>query len=166
MSPREVFLSDADGFHIFHAEEFPAEEYATWRWTEPGMRGMAKGNWQSLISWIDNKIQTLDCGNLDIRGRGTYDCAAWFDKALRNRWIGNEYLASNEYLVRLIPRSTARTEPGPCSGSSCDHVSHARARQQVKPPRPECQRPDCEWAGTGHCPHPWDFPERGTDATD
>ena len=38
--------------------------------------------------------------------------------------------------------------------------------QPAAAPRAECGKADCQWAGAAHAPHPWDFPERGTDATD
>ena len=107
---REVFLSDLNGNHVFHAEEIGPDD---WRWTGPDLSGLARGNWEALIAWIDNKIGGLDFGALKYHGR-TYDdqCELHFDKDRRNQWFGGEYLAPNQYLVKVIPRQADDGHPG------------------------------------------------------
>ena len=98
---REVFLSDLNGCHVFHAIEANPGE---WYWTEPGLSGICRGDRKTLVSWVDNKIGTLDYGNLKVipPPSGSY-IPFYFDKERRNLWVGDEYLAPHEYLLRLIP---------------------------------------------------------------
>ncbi len=107
---REVFLSDVNGAHVFHAIEATPDE---WYWTEPGMSGICRGDRHALISWVDNKIGTLDYGKIDVSPLpGGQYIPCHFDKARRNLWVGDEYLAPHEYLLRLIPQLPEReSEP-------------------------------------------------------
>jgi hypothetical protein len=98
---REVRLHDVNRYTVFHGIEANPDE---WYWTEPNMSGICRGNRESLISWIDNKIGGLEYGEIEITplpGGQYYPCT--FDKHRRNLWVGGEYLAPHEYLVRLIP---------------------------------------------------------------
>ena len=107
---REVFLSDLNRAHVFHAEEIGPDD---WRWTTPEMSGMARGNWEALIGWIDNTIGSLDYGSLQYTGHDFTDHRdLYFDKHRRNQWLDGEYLAPNQYLIKVIPRAPrGRTEP-------------------------------------------------------
>ena len=98
---REVFLNDLNRCRVFHAIEANPDE---WYWTEPGLSGICRGDRKALISWVDNKIGTLDYGEVEVTSPsgGTY-IPCHFGKERRNLWVGDEYLAPHEYLVRLIP---------------------------------------------------------------
>jgi hypothetical protein len=99
---REIRLSDIFGNYVFHAEEIGPDN---WRWTTPEMSGMISGNWEALIASIDNMIGGLDYGSLYYHGHVYSDHAElYFDKNRRNQWIDGEYLAPNQYLIKVIPR--------------------------------------------------------------
>ena len=98
---REVRLHDLNRCAVFHAIEANPDE---WYWTEPGMSEICRGDRKGLISWVDNKIAGLGYGNIEVTpvpGGQYVPCA--FDKDRRNIWVGDEYLAPHEYLLRLIP---------------------------------------------------------------
>jgi hypothetical protein len=96
MINRELRVYDMNGAQILHAEEIAPED---WRWTEPGLSGMNRGNWQAMITWADNVVAANDradiqCGHYHVQ----------LGPVSRNTWMDGEFLTPNQWLPRICPR--------------------------------------------------------------
>ena len=96
MINRELHVYDMTGASALHAEEIAPDD---WRWTEPGMSGLARGNWESMITWADGVVAIHDY----VKVESGYHVVHMTKKS-RNVWVDGQFMTPNQWLPAICPR--------------------------------------------------------------